>query len=367
MVHPGLGWTRGPLAAQHDVALLDLDGVVYVGPHAVAHAAESLESALGEHGMRSAFVTNNASRPPAVVAAHLRDLGVRCDDADVVTSAQAGARVVAERLPRGSRVLAVGGVGVAWALEERGLVPVDSADDDPAAVMQGYGPDVGWRALAEASLVIERGRLWVATNLDRTIPTPRGRILGNGSMVAALRHATGAEPVVAGKPEPPLMIESVERTGAERPLVVGDRLDTDIEGAVRSGIPSLLVLTGVTSWHDLLGVAPRLRPTYLGHDLRSLLEPAPPVEVVDVPGGLGATCGRAHVRVDVRAPGSPAPGGARAPGIPGDLSWVPAELRSPGEPGRVDLDVARALVAVSWAAHDRGVVPAGHAQVQGAR
>ena len=143
-------------------------------------------------------------------------------------------------------------------------MPVESVDDGAVALMQGYGPDVGWRQLAEGSLAIGRGLLWVATNLDRTIPSPRGRVLGNGSMVAALRHATGAEPLVAGKPEPPLMLESVERSAAVRPLVVGDRLDTDIEGANRSGIPSLLVLTGVTDWQDLLDAAPRLAPPISG-------------------------------------------------------------------------------------------------------
>ena len=201
-----------PLAAVHDVALLDLDGVVYIGKGAVPHAAAALDSASAVHGMRSVFVTNNAARPPEVVAAHLVELGVRAAPGDVVTSAQAGARMLAERLPAGSRVLGIGGPGVPAALRERGLVPVESVDDEPVAVMQGFGPKVGWKQLAEGSLAIERGLVWVATNVDATIPSPRGRVLGNGSLVAALRHATGAEPLVAGKPLPPLMEESVERS-----------------------------------------------------------------------------------------------------------------------------------------------------------
>ena len=124
----------------------------------------------------------------------------------------------------------------------------------------------------------------MATNLDRTIPSTRGRVLGNGSMVAALRHATGATPLVAGKPEPPLMLESVERSAAVRPIVVGDRLDTDIEGAVRAGIPSLLVLTGVTDWQELLTAPPEHRPTHFGSDLRMLLAPAHDVALSTVPG-----------------------------------------------------------------------------------
>lgn len=353
---PRLGSSDSPLAALHDVALLDLDGVVYVGPAAVPHAAEALDEALAQFGMRPAFVTNNAARSPQVVAEHLVQLGIHAEAEDVVTSAQAGARVLAELVPAGARVLAVGGPGVAWALGERGLVPVSSADDEPVAVMQGYGPEVGWRDLAEASLVIEQGRPWVATNLDRTIPSPRGRVLGNGSLVAALRHATGIEPIVAGKPEPPLMRESVLRTGARRPLVVGDRLDTDIEGATRSGIPSLLVLTGVTDWPEVVEAPPAQRPTYLGADLRALLQPAPEVVVHSGPGWFAARCREAQVRVAVGAAGGGPPAG---PGRGPAPWWLPAGL---GERGRsidaaateADLDVARAVVAVGWAAADAG-------------
>ncbi len=352
-----LGSTTRPLATAHDVALLDLDGVVYVGPHAVPHAAESLDRALAEHGMRAGFVTNNASRPPAVVGAHLRELGVHADDADVVTSAQAGARVLVERLPRGSRVLAVGGPGVAWALEERGLVPVHSWDDDPLAVMQGFGPDVGWRELAEATLAVQQGRLWVATNRDATIPSPRGRVLGNGALVEAVRHATGVDPLVAGKPEPPLMVESVERMRAVRPLVVGDRLDTDIEGAARAGIPSLLVLTGVTDWHDLLGAPPEHRPTYLDHDLRALLEPAPAVVVTSRDAVLEARCRSASATVRVVTE----PTGERRSGEAAQ-DWLPAGMTGGGGPGSAPigraLDLVRCIVALSWAMHDLGCAPA---------
>ena len=416
----GLGSSAAPLAAVHDVALLDLDGVVYVGTGAVAHAAESLDLAREQHGMRSVFVTNNAARSPAVVAAHLVELGLRAVPADVVTSAQAGARMLADRLPTGSHVLVIGGPGVGDALRERGLVPVESVDDGAVALMQGYGPDVDWRQLAEGSLAIGRGLLWVATNLDRTIPSPRGRVLGNGSMVAALRHASGAEPLVAGKPEPPLMLESVERSAAVRPLVVGDRLDTDIEGANRAGIPSLLVLTGVTDWQDLLDAAPRYRPTFLGHDLRALLMPAPPVEVRWGAGMVEGRCGDVAVRIPTGNPGdgvveevgaeaagvgavagpvaaaTPAgPSGPRMPAWPGtpaplagvganaapselgamaahgDMWWLPEGLRDTdrragGTEDGVDLDVVRAVVGAAWAIADAGVTINGTAQVHAA-
>lgn len=257
------------LQDSYDVALLDLDGVVYIGEHAVPHAAEALRAAR-DAGMRLAFLTNNAARPPEVVAAHLVEIGIDASAAEVVTSAQAAARLLADRLPAGSRVLVVGGDGLNAALRERDLVPVSRLDDDPAAVVQGFHPDVGWRLLAEGSYAVATGLPWVASNLDRTVPTARGRAPGNGTLVDAVRAATGREPMVAGKPEPPMHHEAVLRTGADRPLMVGDRLDTDIEGANRVGVDSLLVLTGVTDPIDLVLAAPELRPTHVGRDLRAL-------------------------------------------------------------------------------------------------
>ena len=259
------------LAETYDVALLDLDGVVYVGAHPVQHAARALATARAS-GMRLAFVTNNAARPPGRVADHLTSLGIAARDAEVVTSAQAAARVLAEMLPVGARVLVVGGEGLIAALRERGLTPVADAAADPVAVVQGFHPDVGWRLLAEGCYAVAAGVPWVASNVDRTIPTPRGTAPGNGTLVDAVRAATGREPVVAGKPEPPMHREAVLRTVAEKPLVVGDRLDTDIEGARRFGVDSLLVLTGVTSPGDLVNAPPERRPTYVAKDLRALNE-----------------------------------------------------------------------------------------------
>jgi HAD superfamily hydrolase (TIGR01450 family) len=275
------------LAHQYDVALLDLDGVVYVGPHAVPGATDALQQA-GSAGMRLAYVTNNASRPPAAVAAHLRSLGVPARDDEVVTSAQAAARVVAELVPPGARVLVVGGEGLRVALGERGLVPVATSADAPAAVVQGFAPEVGWALLAEGAYALARGVPWVASNTDLTIPTPAGRAPGNGTLVEVLRLATGRSPVVAGKPETTMHREAVLRTGATRPLVVGDRLDTDIEGATRAGVDSLLVLTGVTDAAGLVLAPPHLRPTFVAADLGGLLQPHPPTRWDD-----GWCCGQA--------------------------------------------------------------------------
>jgi HAD superfamily hydrolase (TIGR01450 family) len=263
-----------PLAQRYDVALLDLDGVVYVGPSAVPGAPEALAEA-GTAGMRLAYVTNNASRPPAAVAAHLRSLGLPARDDEVVTSAQAAARVLADLVPPGSRVLVVGGEGLRVALRERGLDPVASSTDAPAAVVQGFSPDLDWALLAEGAYALARGVPWVASNTDLTIPTPGGRAPGNGTLVEVLRLATGRTPVVAGKPETSMHREAVLRTGATHPIVVGDRLDTDIEGAIRAGVDSLLVLSGVTDAVDLVVAAPHLRPTFVAADLGGLLQAHP--------------------------------------------------------------------------------------------
>ncbi|MFF9104508.1 HAD hydrolase-like protein [Streptomyces rubrogriseus] len=293
----------GPdLSEAYDTALLDLDGVVYAGGNAIAHAVDSLAAAR-DGGMRLAYVTNNALRTPDVVAAHLTELGIPTGAADVITSAQAVARLMAEQLPPGARVLVIGGEGLRVALRERGLEPVESAEDDPAAVVQGFGgPELPWGRFAEACYVIARGVPWYASNTDLTIPGARGIAPGNGAAVEVVRIATGAEPQVAGKPLPPMHRETILRTGARRPLVVGDRLDTDIEGAFNGEVDSLLVLTGVTDGAQLLAAPPRHRPTYVDADLRGLLTGQPEVtgdaEEGFRCGGWTATAGGERLELD---------------------------------------------------------------------
>ncbi|WP_375482916.1 HAD-IIA family hydrolase [uncultured Jatrophihabitans sp.] len=277
----------GPLSTRYDVALLDLDGVVYVGPDAVPGAPQALRRAR-EEGMRLAFVTNNAARPPQAVAAHLTELGISAEATEVITSAQAAARYLSDRLPSGARVLVLGTDGLIEALRERGLTPVHDADGRVDAVVQGFSPTMDWALLSEGAVAINRRAPWVATNIDPTVPSPRGPLPGNGSLVKALQHATGADPVVTGKPDPTMHRETLLRTGAASPLVVGDRLDTDIEGANAVGCDSMIVFSGVTTVPELLRAVPQHRPTYVGSDLRDVLVVHPPVEVETT----GASCGR---------------------------------------------------------------------------
>lgn len=256
------------LRGAHDVLLLDLDGTVYAGKDPIPGAVEALSGG----SETQYFVTNNASRAPGDVADHLRALGFDTSAQFVVTSSEAAARVLAGRLDPGSRVLVVGTDALADEVTKVGLVPVRSADAGPAAVVQGHSVDTGWEILAEAVLAIRAGAFWVATNTDATLPTERGLVLGNGSMVAAVRSATGIEPVVAGKPAAPIMRDAIERSGARSALVVGDRLDTDIAGANQVDLPSLLVLTGVSTAEELLRAPQHLRPTHVGLDLGVLNE-----------------------------------------------------------------------------------------------
>jgi len=275
-----LGSSERPLWSAYDVAVLDLDGVVYVGPDAVEGAPEALNRAQSR-GMHLAFITNNAARPPESVGEHLRELGVDASDEDVVTSAQAAARLLARQIPTGSKVFLLGGQGLSDALRERELEPVTEPSDDVAAVAQGYGPDVPWKRVVEGAILVRSGLPWVASNTDMTIPTETGVGPGNGTLVRLVAEYAEREPQVAGKPMRPLFEETVARVGGEHPLVVGDRLDTDIEGAVTMGWDSLLVLTGVTGLEELVRARPEERPTYIAPDLGALAEAQPVPEETD--------------------------------------------------------------------------------------
>lgn len=303
----------------YTLVVFDLDGVIYLIDRPIPGAVEAL-GALRAEGRSVAFATNNASRRSSEVADLLTGMGVPADPAEVLTSAAAAAELLRDRLPAGSAVLVVGAEALRAEIRAVGLTPVDRADAAPVAVVQGYGPQVGWVDLAEASVAIRAGASWVATNTDRTLPSGRGPLPGNGSLVAALRHALDRAPdVVVGKPEPALFATAARRAGAGRALVVGDRLDTDIEGARRAGLDSLLVLTGVSDVPELLAAAEARRPTHVAVDLAGLFDPA----------------------AVVRVPGAPETGGWSASVVDGAV-----ELRGAGRP----LDALAALCAVAWSA-----------------
>ncbi|HET9138430.1 HAD-IIA family hydrolase [Actinophytocola sp.] len=269
------------LLDRYDAVLLDLDGTVYRGTEAVPGAA-GVVAEIRDSGTAVRFVTNNASRSPEQVADHLRELGVPADVAEVCTSAQAAAAVLADRLPRDATVLVVGTNALDDEVRKVGLRPTAQASADVVAVVQGLSQNVSWRELSEACLAIRAGALWVACNVDATLPTERGQLIGNGALVAAVATATGAQPVVAGKPSRPLLDQAAG--SARRPLVVGDRLDTDIAGATAAELDSLFVLSGVSTARDVLTAGPALRPDYLAADLSGLRGRTGELAIAEQPG-----------------------------------------------------------------------------------
>jgi glycerol 3-phosphatase-2 len=308
------------LAQDYDCLLLDLDGTVFRGHEPTPGAVETLAVVPS----RVLFVTNNALRGPAEVAQHLCAMGFTAKPDDIVTSAQSAARLLQEQLQPGAAVLIVGTDSLAAEVRKVGLEPVRQWSDGPVAVVQGHSPQTGWPDLAEAALAIRGGALWVAANVDKTLPSERGLLPGNGAMVAALRTATDTEPQVAGKPEPTLLMDALARGNFRNPLVVGDRLDTDIAGANAAGLPSLHVLCGVSTAADTVHAPVGQRPDYIAEDLRSLYASADSLRIGPHPAWY----------VDVGP----------------SAVTVQSTRRDPGDP----LSVVRATASAVWNAQDDG-------------
>ena len=306
----------------YDAALVDLDGVAYRGPEAIPSAPGALSAARAA-GMRIVFVTNNASREPQEVAAHLSELGIPTASHEVLTAAQAVARLMAGDLDPGARVLAVGGRGLRVALEQLGFKLVASAKDSPEAIAQGFVPEISWRDLAEAAYAIQAGARYYASNLDLTLPNERGIAPGNGSLVGTVVNATGVVPIAAGKPEPTMFHLAASSVNASRPLAIGDRLDTDLKGARAAHMPGLMVLTGVSSAKDAVLAVKEERPSFIGADLTSLAVPHP----------------------TPRREGSRWIVGEASADVVGDRLHVTGK----------GLDAVRAACAAAWAAADAGV------------
>ena len=276
-----------------DVILADLDGVVYAGDGAIRHAVESLNAA--SNNVRIGYITNNASRTTDQVSTHLRALGLTTIPDDIVSSPQAAVKILKTLVRAKSTILVVGGEGLITEVEVAGFRVTDSAMDKPAAVIQGFAPSVGWEQLAEASFALHTGIPWVATNTDWTIPVARGIAPGNGTLVSAVHLAVGRLPVFAGKPERAIFDFARDKFEAVNPLVIGDRLDTDILGANRAEMRSALVLTGIDSPKQAIAAAEDQRPTYILGDLRELTEEYPETVFTEKGDTVIATVGNSSV------------------------------------------------------------------------
>lgn len=264
-------WGRNmALQDNHDALLLDLDGTVWNGGVAIEHAVDAINGS----GLAAMYVTNNASRSAGDVAQMLNAIGLNAAEQEVITSAQAALTMAESHLEHGDSVLVVGAASFKQLVSDAGYRVVASADDNPKVVLHGHNPETGWAQLSEAALAIQQGAIYLATNLDTTLPMERGFMVGNGSMVAAVTSATGVVPEAAGKPGPAMFLQAADRLGAKRPLAVGDRLDTDIAGGVAAGIPALHLLTGVSGPLALIEAPKEHRPTFIADDLRGLTQDA---------------------------------------------------------------------------------------------
>lgn len=325
-----------PLWDTHDALLFDLDGVVYRAHTPVPFAVETITSAAKRRSILIRYVTNNASRTRAEVADKLSGLGLVAGADDVITSGQAVAALIADQQPPGIRVFVVGSDALRGEIREAGLIPVESATDSPDVVVQGLDPGITWRDLADASRAIGNGARWYASNTDATLPVDWGVAPGNGTLVDAVATATGIRPEVAGKPEPVIMRTAIADANVTAPLVVGDRLDTDIAGARNAGFASLWVATGIDSLHQVSMATGEQRPSYLGSDLRSLERPQAAVAPV---------AGTLDEAVAVRC------GEWVADPIAGTLTRA---SRPDGQSDSEPESPIRAIVAACWALADSG-------------
>jgi HAD superfamily hydrolase (TIGR01450 family) len=254
------------LADPYDVILLDLDGVLYRWPEPIRGAAEAV-AALRKAGKRIAFVTNNSSRTPAQVVERLASVGVDADREEVISSALVTATILAERGT--SSAFVIGEEGLVEALTDAGIRVVDASEEVDAVVV-GFDRGADYITLKEASVLVQRGVVLVASNADPSFPAPGGESWpGAGALLAAIETTTGTRGEVFGKPEAPLFERALASAGGGRALVVGDRLDTDIAGASRLGWDSALVLTGDARREDVESSS--WKPTFVLDDLSGLV------------------------------------------------------------------------------------------------
>ncbi len=247
--------------------IIDMDGVLWRGDRPM-RSLGAFFTFLKEREIPFVLATNNSTRTPEQYVAKLAGFGVEVPVDAILTSAQVSAAYLADIAPSGSRVYVIGEEGVRKALHERGFV-VDDAQAEYVVV--GWDRELTWDKLATAALLIHDGADFIATNPDATLPTERGPVPGNGALLAALEASTGLKPVVTGKPEPQMYREALRRMDAapETTAMLGDRLETDIVGASRAGLATLLVLSGAATQDEVS--ASSIRPDLICADIHELL------------------------------------------------------------------------------------------------
>ncbi len=260
--------------------IIDMDGVLWHGAQPLPGLVRFFET-LRQQQLPFILATNNASLTQQQYQAKLHAMGVDVDCDEILTSSMATARYLSEALPSHQRrVFMIGEQGLAQPLKEHGFVMTDLFEvDQPEKGITGVRADIvvtgldrklTWDKLATATLNIRQGAAFYATNADTTLPTELGEVMGNGGTIAALTAATGVKPQCIGKPAPILYQYALEQLGttADNTVAIGDRLDTDILGAVNAGMRSILVLGGVSSKEDIRHVD--YHPTWVMNDIRDI-------------------------------------------------------------------------------------------------
>lgn len=256
--------------------IIDMDGVLWQGEQPQAGLIEFFQ-VLRDLNLPFVLATNNASLSAEQYVAKLAGMNVRVDLSEILTSGMATALYLAERYrPETTRVFVIGGVGAKQPLLDLGftLTGLDDIDGERRAhlVISGLDKELSWEKLCTAALNIQGGAQFYGTNGDVTLPSERGFLPGNGATLAALTAATGVSPICIGKPEPIIYQQALALLGVapERVIAIGDRLDTDILGAVRTGIRSLLLLSGISRESDIANVD--YAPTWVMQDIQALTQ-----------------------------------------------------------------------------------------------
>lgn len=242
---------------QYKGYLIDLDGTMYKGKEKIPTAVHFV-TRLKEKGIPYLFVTNNSTTTKEAVAERLKQFGVPAEPEDVLTTSMATAQYIKSRKPDAT-VYHIGEEGLTQALKESGLT---YEEESPDYVIVGLDRHVTYEKLAKACLAVRKGATFISTNPDRSLPTERGFLPGNGSITAVVTVSTGVDPIFIGKPEAIIIEQALEtmKLPKDETLLVGDNYQTDILAGIHAGIDTLLVYTGVTTKDMLTGV--KKMPTY---------------------------------------------------------------------------------------------------------
>lgn len=223
--------------------IFDLDGTLYRGNEAIPYAVDSVRS-LSDQGALIRYVTNNSTQTREYFAEKLSRMGFPATHHQVVSSASGTAEYLVSQGLESAYV--VGESGLGETLTEYGIQVTEDSNVD--AVVVGLCRHFSYDLMNEAMQRIRAGAKFVATNPDVTFPQEGGRFTpGAGSIVAAIQACSQTAPVIVGKPHPFLITATLAAAGLSphECLVVGDRMDTDIDAGRAAGCPTFLVLTGV--------------------------------------------------------------------------------------------------------------------------